>query len=150
MSNLWPDHAGRSAWIPGAAYWDDVAASGEELTVEVRHRALEGGIHVVTVEGEADLHSSPRLKAALIEAIDEGAHTIVVDMTETTFIDSSALGVLLGVLKRVRPAGGSVLLVVPDRNVRRIFELTLLDRVFTLHDTTTAALEELGLLVPPA
>jgi len=64
-------------------------------------------------------------------------------MTETTFIDSTTLGVLLGVLKRVRPDGGVVVIVCPDRNVRRIFEITLLDRVFAIVDTRDEALDEL-------
>lgn len=117
--------------------------------MDVSGRALTDSTHLVSVSGEADLHTAPELKAALVEAIDAGAAVLVVDLSGTTFIDSSALGVLIGALKRVSPKGGRVALVVPDPNVRRIFELTLLDRVFDLHDTRVAALEQAGLLAPP-
>jgi anti-sigma B factor antagonist len=76
--------------------------------------------------------------------VGEGAKRIVIDMTATTFIDSTTLGVLLSVVKRVRPEGGAVVLVCPDRNVKRIFEITLLDRVFTIVDTREEAFDELA------
>jgi anti-sigma B factor antagonist len=99
---------------------------------------------VVSLGGEVDLYTAPELKQELHRLVGEGATRIVIDMSETTFIDSTTLGVLLSVVKRVRPEGGSVVLVCPDRNVRRIFEITLLDRVFVIVDTRDEAFAELG------
>lgn len=58
---------------------------------------------------------------------------LVVDLANVTFIDSMTLGVLLGASKRMRPRGGQLRLVVSEPSVRKIFEITLLDRVFDLH-----------------
>jgi anti-sigma B factor antagonist len=105
---------------------------------------LDGGPdYVVSLGGEVDLYTAPELKQELHRLVSEGATRLVIDMSETTFIDSTTLGVLLSVVKRVRPEGGTVVLVCPDRNVRRIFEITLLDRVFAIVDTRDEAFAEL-------
>jgi anti-sigma B factor antagonist len=97
------------------------------------------GIAVVAVQGDADLHTAHELRSAIADAIDGGTTTLVVDLAETTFIDSMTLGVLLGAVKRLRPLGGRVSVVCTDANIRRIFEITLLDRVFSLEDSREAA-----------
>lgn len=100
------------------------------------------GIAVVAVRGDADLHTAHELRASITDAIDGGASRLVVDLAKATFIDSMTLGVLLGAVKRLRPVGGSVSVVCTDANIRRIFEITLLDRVFSLHESREAALME--------
>jgi anti-sigma B factor antagonist len=100
------------------------------------------GIAVVAVRGDADLHTAHELRSAIADAIDGGATWLVVDLAETTFIDSMTLGVLLGAVKRLRPLDGSVSVVCTDANIRRIFEITLLDRVFSLQESREAALVE--------
>ena len=94
-----------------------------------------GGPVVIAVHGQADLHTAPELRSAITAAIDRGANGLVIDLSEATFIDSMTLGVLLGAVKRLRPSGGKVTIVCVDPHIRRIFEITLLDRVFSLHPT---------------
>lgn len=106
------------------------------ITSEIPHP----GVHVLTVRGDADLHTAPELRERLGAVIDDGAASIVLDLSETTFLDSMSLGVLLGAMKRMRARQGVVRLVVTRPDVRRIFEITLLDRVFTLDDSREAAL----------
>lgn len=101
---------------------------------------LPSGVTVVSVRGEADLHSAPELRDALATLIEDGSDELVLDLSETTFVDSMTLGVMLGAMKRVRSRGGNLRLVVTGVDVRRIFEITLLDRVFPLHDTREEAL----------
>ena len=113
----------------------DVHAFGVEVTSAV------GGTAVVAVQGEADLHTAQELRAAINDAIDSGATSLVVDLSEATFIDSMTLGVLLGAVKRLRSIDGHVSVVCKDANIRRIFEITLLDRVFTLYRSRETALE---------
>jgi anti-sigma B factor antagonist len=108
------------------------------------------GVAVVTVQGEADLHTAHELRAAITDAIDGGATSLVVDLSATTFVDSMTLGVLLGAVKRLRPMGGRVAVVCTDVNIRRIFEITLLDRVFSLHESLEAALGEVEVARRPA
>jgi anti-sigma B factor antagonist len=67
--------------------------------------------------------------------MDEGVSHLVLDLSRTTFVDSMTLGVLLGCVKRLRAVDGSVEIVVPRADIRRIFEITMLDRVFDLRAT---------------
>ena len=75
------------------------------------------------------------------QAIDAGSRGVVVDLTEATFIDSMTLGVLLGALKRLATVDGRLSIVCPDPHLRRVFEITSLDRVLDLQDTQAEALE---------
>ena len=102
-------------------------------------RAAFGYCVVIAVHGQADLHTAPELRNAITAALDGGATGLVVDLSEATFIDSMTLGVLLGAVKRLRPSGGKVGIVCTDPHIRRIFEITLLDRVFSLHTSLDAA-----------
>ena len=99
------------------------------------------GLAIVGVVGDADLYSAPELRDRLTELLDDGARRVVVDLSETTFVDSMTLGVLLGSMKRLSTAGGRLELVVSRPDIRRIFEITMLDRVFELHGTREQALE---------
>jgi len=100
----------------------------------------DAGTAIIALSGEVDLYTAPELKEELVRVIDAGARGVVVDLSRTTFIDSTTLGVLISGVKRLRPNGGSVELVVTDENIRKIFEITGLDRVFLLHDERRAAL----------
>ena len=98
------------------------------------------GIAVLALQGDADLHSANELHARLGAAIEDGAAMLVVDLSRVTFIDSMALGVLLEAMKRLRARGGVLRIVGPRPDVRRIFEITLLDRIFPLDATRSEAL----------
>jgi anti-sigma B factor antagonist len=101
-------------------------------------------VRVLEVHGDADLLSAPELRERIRGAIDVGANTVVVDLSATTLIDSTALGVLLGGMKRLREQDGQIRLVVPRPEVRRIFEITMLDRIFPLNDSQEEALAEIS------
>jgi anti-sigma B factor antagonist len=96
---------------------------------------------VVVLEGEVDIYSAPQFKEALLSGIDGGATAIVVDLGKVTFIDSTALGVLVSGAKRVRPRNGRLDIVCADENITRIFEITGLDRIFGIFPTREAALK---------
>jgi anti-sigma B factor antagonist len=95
--------------------------------------------YVLSVEGDADLRLAPELGAHLKAAVTDGVRLVVVDLSQATLLDSTALGVLVRVAKRVRPLGTQLRLVVPQPQLRRIFEITLLDRVLPLHGTMDEA-----------
>lgn len=90
---------------------------------------------VFSAYGELDLHVTPELQDRIDGAIEEGAELVVVDLSAVTFIDSMALGVLLGSANRLERRGGTLRLVVPSPELRRIFEISHLDRIFTLEWT---------------
>jgi anti-sigma B factor antagonist len=106
----------------------------------VTEERLGPGLVVLEVEGDADLHVAGELRERLTAAIDGGAQELVLDLSATTFLDSMALGVMLGAMKRLRARGGRLRLVVVRPEIRRIFEITLLDRAFPLHPDRDAAL----------
>lgn len=99
---------------------------------------------VVTVSGDADLYAAANVEHELLRLVEDGRRSIVVDLSDATFIDSTMLRVLLNVSKRLRPGGGELLVVCSEHNIRKIFEITLLDRVFAIFDTRAAALEHLA------
>jgi anti-sigma B factor antagonist len=101
------------------------------------------GVASVAVAGEVDLYTAPALKAAISETIDNGTRSLLVDLSRTTFIDSTTLGVLMGAVKRLRPTGGELAIACSDPNVRKIFAITLLDRIFAIYDTPDEAIEHL-------
>lgn len=102
-------------------------------------RPLDGDSHVVELTGQVDLYTAPDFKERMVKLIDAGKTRIVVDLTKVSFMDSTALGVLVGGLKRIRPAGGSIAIVCSDEQVIRLFELTGLDHTFEIHETLEQA-----------
>ena len=86
-------------------------------------RETGAGRHAVSVDGELDMTAAPEFRDAIHAAIDAGASTVVVDLNEVTFIDSTAIGVLLGARERLRRSGGSLQIVCDEPNVVRILEI---------------------------
>jgi anti-sigma B factor antagonist len=99
----------------------------------------EPGLNVLTAEGELDLASAPSLKWALTDVLSDGGRRIVVDLSQVTFIDSTALGVLVGV-HRSLPVGARLGIVCTHDEVMNIFELTGLDATFDIFRTLDDAL----------
>jgi anti-sigma B factor antagonist len=118
------------------------------MQLEISTADLGGGVATVGVAGEVDLYTAPALKAALRETIDGGARSVLVDLSRATFIDSTTLGVLMGAVKRLRPAGGELAIACSDPNIRKIFEITLLDRIFNIFDLPAQGIEHLHAAAP--
>jgi anti-sigma B factor antagonist len=114
------------------------------VNFDIKTEQAENGVYVIALAGEVDLYTAPEFKQQLLEVIGQGAQHVVVDFTDTTFIDSTTLGVLVGGVKRLRPTGGQLSLVCSDRNITKIFEITGLNKVFPIHDTREAALGSPG------
>ncbi len=110
------------------------------MNFDVKTEKLSNEQYVISLAGEVDLYTAPEFKQQLLEVIDQGGRDVVVDLSDTTFIDSTTLGVLVGGVKRLRTNEGQLSLVCSDRNITKIFEITGLDRVFTIHPTREAAL----------
>jgi anti-sigma B factor antagonist len=93
----------------------------------------------LVVKGELDLLASPVLKERIGELVDSGAMFVLIDLSEASFIDSTVLGVFVGANKRLLLNGGALVLVCDEPNIRTIFTLTLLDRVFEIFDSVDEA-----------
>jgi anti-sigma B factor antagonist len=127
----------------------------ERVSVEFEATStdLGDGVAVVSIVGEADLFTAPELKQSLDAALEGGATAVLVDLSRTTFIDSTTLGILTGALRQLRPRGGELGIVCTDPSIRKVFELTLLDRVFSLFETVGAGVAGMrngGAPEPPA
>ena len=109
------------------------------MNFDIKTERLSDDACVIALSGEVDLYTAPEFKQQLLDLIGQGVKEVVVDFTETTFIDSTTLGVLVGGVKRLRTNEGQLSLVCSDRNITKIFEITGLDRVFTIHPTRDAA-----------
>jgi anti-sigma B factor antagonist len=114
------------------------------MNFDIRTEQLSGDTYVISLVGEVDLYTAPEFKQQLLEVIGQGAKEVVVDFTDTTFIDSTTLGVLVGGVKRLRSNEGQLSLVCSDRNITKIFEITGLDKVFTIYPTRDDALAGIG------
>jgi anti-sigma B factor antagonist len=94
-----------------------------------------GNAWVVTLRGEVDAYSAPSLREDLRVLVEErGALVVVIDLSAVTFLDSSGLGAIVGVLRRLRERGGRLTIVEPESPASRIFEHTGLDAVLELYD----------------
>jgi anti-sigma B factor antagonist len=114
-------------------------ADGPQFAVALERPADD--VAVVVLAGEVDLYTAPRFKDVLLQAIDDGALRVVVDLAGVTFIDSTALGVLVSGGKRLNRRSGSLAIGCPDEKIRRILEITGLDTVFGVYPTREEALE---------
>jgi anti-anti-sigma factor len=86
---------------------------------------IQAGRHeLLAVEGEIDIATSPRLIAALNEAVTDSAGAVVVDLSAVAFMDSTGLALLIRAQRRMSRRGRGFAVVCPDGPVRRIFELT--------------------------
>jgi anti-sigma B factor antagonist len=107
----------------------------------ITDRRLDDGMHVVAVTGEIDLFTAPEFKQRVSAPIDAGRSNVIVDLTATTFIDSSSLGVLIGAHRRLKLRGGSVVVVCDNEAIVKTFRITGLDGVFTLVKSLDDALD---------
>lgn len=118
----------------------DASTNPDEGHFRIEEENPSSATTVLLVHGDADLHSAPELRERLSSAIGDGATTLVVDLSQTAIVDSTSLGVLLRAMKDLRERDGQLELVVPRADLRRVFEITMLDRIFALHETQEEAL----------
>jgi anti-sigma B factor antagonist len=114
------------------------------MNFDINTEELGDDADVVSLSGEVDLYTAPEFKQQLLDVINKGAKEVVVDFSNTTFIDSTTLGVLVGGVKRLRTNEGQLSLVCSDRNITKIFEITGLDRVFTIYSTRDEAVSKVS------
>ena len=102
------------------------------IDFEIEDRAIRDGVHLVAVAGEIDLFTAPEFKQRMSKPIEDGVDRLVVDLSATTFIDSSSLGVLIGAHKRLQVHAGGLVIVCDDRAIVNTFKITGLDSVFEI------------------
>jgi anti-sigma B factor antagonist len=117
------------------------------MELDIGVRSLDG-VTVVDVAGEVDLYTAPRLEEALAKASTAAGSLVVVNLTKTGYLDSTALRVLTSALKRVRDRQGGMAVVSAQPKITKLFTLTGLDQVFTICTTEGEAITSVR--TPPA
>jgi anti-sigma B factor antagonist len=109
------------------------------MDIQITTRTCGQGKVLVSIVGELDVSTTPKMKAALAELTEGGCERILVDMSGVPFMDSTALGALVGALKRLRERGGELELAALQPGVRRVFDITRLESVFRIHESVEQA-----------
>jgi anti-sigma B factor antagonist len=107
-------------------------------------RSERGGVTLLAVRGSLDALSATRLKPEVVAIGDSGAKKVVVDLSELALLDSSGVGVLISLFKRVRAIGGQVLYAGVRSQPKEVFRLLRLDRSLDLSATVDEAIGKLG------
>lgn len=109
----------------------------------VMTRAIDACMAVVELRGEMDVYSAPRAKDVMAGLLAQGICLLIIDLRQLEYIDSTGLGMLIGILRRVREQGGGIRLVAPHHRVRRLLEITRLTYSFTIEHTEQEAITSL-------
>lgn len=100
-----------------------------------------GDVSLIEVEGQLIVGNRQELKQQVLEQLEAGDQKFVIDFANTGYIDSSGLGVLVSLSKKIREQGGELRLSSLNEDLRTLFELTKLDTLFRITDDKAQALE---------
>lgn len=103
------------------------------------HSSTVRGAAVLRCDGRLTMVAAPLLRSAIDTVVGSGSTNVVVDLSETSFVDSSGLGALVAGLKRARRAGGDLRIADPQEQVRMVLALTNLDRILQPFDSVEDA-----------
>lgn len=103
---------------------------------------VENDVAVIALTGSLDVAVQKQFKQELDDMIKKTDGDVVLDFSAVTFIDSSCLGALVSLVKDVRESRGDIKICAPTDEVRSIFQITRLDRVFALHDSRKEAIDD--------
>ncbi len=124
--------------------------SARRVTPGASHRfvaateQLEGGMHLVSVSGEVDLATAPMLERTLRDAAEDQGGELIVDLTCCSFLDSRGLTALLATRKRLGNTDRSLVLVLSNPNVLKVFRITGFDQIFEIYPSLSAAVNGNG------
>jgi len=113
------------------------------LDVRVSVSRFGSDSFVLAAGGELDLHTVDRLREKLADVLEQGGRRVLVDLTGVSFMDSTALGVLVNAAQALRSSGGRLVLVADDPRVTRVIEITGLERVFSIESSLPEAVQRL-------
>lgn len=124
---------------PGGRLNDNGAEDESQMTYTVTH---EDDVTVVDVEGELVVGNRRELKEEVVSRLEQGDEKFLLDFAGASYIDSSGLGVLVSLSKKIREGGGELRLSGLDEDLETLFELTKLDTLFQIAESRNEALAE--------
>lgn len=101
-------------------------------------KTTEGTTHYIELVGEIDAYTVPKLQEELMPLAEQNKQTIIVDLSEVTYLDSTGLGILVGTLKKSHKHQSEVILKNMTKRVQRLFDITGLDEIFTIQQDSVA------------
>lgn len=102
------------------------------------------GVMIVQVDGEININTSPELRSAFMELVDQQTPRIVVDFKEVSYIDSSGLATLVEMTQNIKGHNGELALAHVTEKISGIFELTKIDKLFSFYNTQDEAVASLS------
>jgi anti-sigma B factor antagonist len=120
-----------------------MARPEDGLDFVLAERELDENTQLIEAAGTVDLFAAPEFKDAMARIIESGKRWIIVDLTDASLVDSTMLGALLGARRRLQVRGGGLAIVCPEPGIRKVFEITGLDRMFPLESEVDEALQAL-------
>jgi anti-sigma B factor antagonist len=109
------------------------------MNLNVESTTGDDGVVVLVIRGSVDLTTAPGLRDSLVRLVDDGHHRLILEMSGVDLIDSIGLGVIVGMVHRLRPHDGSLAIAAPSPQARTVLEITQLIRVVGCYDTVEAA-----------
>ena len=98
------------------------------------------GFHVVSIEGDVDLNSSPKVRETFKKLVDQSSPKVIVNFEKVTYVDSSGLATFIELMQRLKKNAGSMSLVQMSDKIYNLFEVTKLNKLFTIYKTQEEAL----------
>jgi len=99
--------------------------------------------HIIEVQGEIDVYTSPRVKETINELIEKEQYNLIINLEDVRYIDSTGLGVLIGALKKVREHNGSINLICTNPQIKKIFNITGLVKIFGIYKNQEEAISSI-------
>lgn len=99
-------------------------------------------VTILELSGEIDINTSPQVRKAFDQLIKDQRKKILLNFTQVTYIDSSGLATLVEMLQRLKRFGGGLRLCNLSEKVRALFEITKLDRIFSIFPSEEEALKD--------
>lgn len=111
--------------------------------MEISNKSVSPGVSIVSLNGALNARSAEEAKQTFRELVEQGVARVIVDLENVPFIDSSGLAALVSGLKTLGGEASNLKLAAPQSQARLLFELTMFDRVFEIHDSVDDALQSL-------
>lgn len=113
------------------------------MTIEIAKTELSSHTIVLSISGRITAATAPDVKDQIKSVLSAGHINLVLDLSKTTFIDSSGLSAIVSALKQTREGEGTLKLACLLPEVQSIFKLTMLDRIFEMYPTLEAAVNSI-------
>lgn len=123
--------------------WKRFLKGGVFLDIKVVSKEVKNA-YVIDVQGEIDVYTSPRVKETINELIEKEHYNLIINLEEVRYIDSTGLGVLIGALKKVREHNGSINLICTNPQIKKIFNITGLVKIFGIFKNVEEAVNSIA------